>query len=102
MKDRIKSINCFESLLCVVWLNGEEDYFSLKRLRQSCPCAFCSGEKDIFNNKYGGAKQALSNQAFLLTGYNFVGLYGLKLVWKDGHSDGIYTFDYLKGLREKK
>jgi DUF971 family protein len=26
-----------------------------------------------------------------------VGTYGLKIVWSDGHSTGIYTFDALRG-----
>jgi len=27
-----------------------------------------------------------------------VGRYALQIYWSDGHSSGIYTFDYLRGL----
>ena len=99
MKQSIKSIDCFDTVLYVVWINGKEDCYSLRALRLCCPCAFCSGEKDVFNNQYGGEKKLLPEAAFQLSSYSFIGLYGLKLVWKDGHSDGIYTKTLLRGLR---
>jgi len=100
LKQKIKSIDCFDTVLYVVWADGKEDCYSLRALRLCCPCAFCSGEKDVFNNQYGGEKRPLPDTAFQLSSYSFIGLYGLKFVWKDGHSDGIYTGKLLEGLRE--
>ena len=34
-------------------------------------------------------------QAYELEQIEVVGNYALKLVWNDGHSSGIYTWDYL-------
>ena len=55
------------------------------------------GEPDVMgkvirpNNEYTPA-------SFELRGYDFVGGYGLQLRWQDGHSTGIYSFDYLRRL----
>ena len=77
----------------------------LDALRLSCPCAQCSGEKDVFGNIYKGETKDLSKEANTITHFSFVGRYGVKFVWGDGHSDGIYTFNLLKNLvniNEKK
>ena len=34
--------------------------------------------------------------------YEEVGLYGLRFFWKDGHHDGIYTFQLLKTLADEQ
>ena len=87
------------------WEDGSVGYVVLDLLRKSCPCAFCSGEKDVFGNIYKGDTKSLSKEANKISSFSFVGRYGIKFVWGDGHSDGIYTFDFLKHLiniNEKK
>jgi DUF971 family protein len=32
------------------------------------------------------------------TAIHYVGRYALQFVWSDGHSTGIYTFEYLRQL----
>tara|TARA_B110000263_G_C15228387_1_gene473361 strand:- start:327 stop:500 length:174 start_codon:yes stop_codon:yes gene_type:complete len=32
------------------------------------------------------------------TAIHYVGRYAIQLVWSDGHSTGIYTFEYLRSL----
>jgi DUF971 family protein len=32
------------------------------------------------------------------TAIHYVGQYALQFVWSDGHSSGIYTFEYLREL----
>ena len=98
LKHNIKSIDCFDTVLCISWVGGEEEFYSLRALRQSCPCAFCSGETDVFGNKYIGDKKKPSDKGVILKGYSFVGLYALRFIWGDGHSDGLYTFDLLKNI----
>ena len=88
----------FDSFVLIKWDSGDETVLSFKALRLSCPCAFCSGEKDVFGNKYIGEKKKLPSSAYLINKYSLVGLYGVKFYFEDGHSDGIYTFDLLKSL----
>lgn len=92
------SIDCFDSYICIRWKGGGSDIIKLSLLRKVCPCAFCSGESDVFGNVYAGEKKEFSSQAFVLKSYSFVGLYGVRFVWGDGHSDGIFTFKNLKLL----
>ena len=98
MKNKVVSVECFESFLVLKWEDGGDDCLSLPVLRAACPCAFCSGETDVFGNKYVGDKKDLSLKGVVLKGYAFVGLYALRLIWGDGHSDGLYTFDLLKKI----
>ena len=99
MENKIfKSIIMFDKELAVKWSNKEESFIDLLLLRKSCPCAWCSGEKDALGNIYKGPKKTLAAHAYILNSYEVVGLYGVRFFWKDGHSDGIYTFDKLKAL----
>ena len=76
-----------------------EILIKLKRVRLSCPCAHCRGEKDVFGNLYkpGGSSPILKN-SYEVRKVQPVGNYGIKFFWGDNHSSGIYTFDFLKNL----
>jgi DUF971 family protein len=82
--------------LAIKWDDGGEDFISLEKLRRSCPCAGCKGEVDIMGNVYRGPEQALTPKAFELLRVGLVGGYAIQPVWADGHSSGIFSFDYLK------
>ena len=103
--NKITGIDCYDSMIAVSWSDGEVGYIPLSFLRKSCPCAFCGGEKDVFGNIYKGEDKPLSKEANTIASFAFIGRYGVKFVWGDGHSDGIYTFSFLKHLvavNEKK
>ena len=70
----------------------------LKKLRKACPCAHCNGEKDVFGNISGKREAKLVDGSLALNRISLVGSYAIRFFWKDGHSNGIYTFKYLKGL----
>jgi len=80
------------------WGDEQTGIIKLVLLRQSCPCAFCSGESSVFGQVSFPAKKDLSLSSCDLKSFSFVGLYGVRFVWGDGHSDGIFTFNYLKAL----
>ena len=101
METKAISVECFENFI-VLKRRGDKDVcISLSILRRCCPCAFCSGETDVFGNKYIGNKKKLPDKGSLLKSYSFVGLYAIRFIWGDGHSDGLYTFDLLKNLSSK-
>ena len=72
----------------------------LKKLRKACPCAHCSGEKDIFGNIYKGEPESLPPHGLVILKINLIGNYAIRVFWQDGHSNGIYPFDLLKNLSE--
>ena len=92
----MKAIKFFSDILIIVWVDGSESILGFADLRNSCPCAFCSGEKDVLGNKYGGSSNI--DDSVSVVRYEKIGHYGLQFFWSDGHKDGIYTFEYLRSL----
>jgi DUF971 family protein len=84
--------------LAIKWDDGSEDFLRLETLRRACPCAGCKGEVDIMGNLYKNPEKPLSPQATRLMRITSVGGYALQPVWGDGHSTGLFSFDYLKKL----
>lgn len=84
--------------LAIKWTDGSESFISLEKLRRHCPCAGCKGEMDIMGNLYKNPDRPLTPEAFRLTRWLGIGGYAIQPFWADGHSSGIYSFDYLKNL----
>ena len=84
----------------ILKLDEDELFINLKKMRLACPCAHCKGEKDIFGNIYKGKLKTLQNNAFEVHTVRTVGNYAIRVLWKDGHANGIYTFDFLRTLSE--
>lgn len=87
--------------LAVKWDDGNESFIKLERLRRACPCAGCKGEMDIFGNLYKNPDKPLSARAVQLQRINFVGGYAVQPFWVDGHSSGLFTFEYLKRVADR-
>ncbi len=86
--------------LAVRWEDGTESYVPLERLRRGCPCAGCKGEVDILGNLYKNPEKPLTPAAFQMVRLDRVGGYAVQPTWGDGHSSGLYAFDYLRRLAE--
>ena len=84
----------------VFQIKNQEIAIGLKKLRKSCPCANCKGEKDVFGNVYKSTSRSLNNQSFQISFLKKVGNYALQIFWRDNHKDGIYTFEFLKNISE--
>jgi DUF971 family protein len=84
--------------LAIRWEDGGESFVPLEKLRRACPCAGCKGETDILGNVYQNPDQTLSPKAFELSRIVSVGGYAIQPVWADGHSSGIYSYEYLRRL----
>lgn len=88
--------------LAIKWEDGREDFISLEALRRACPCAACKGEMDIMGNLYKSPEKPYTANAFQLVKLNSIGGYAISPVWADGHSTGIYSFDYLRRIAAAK
>ena len=88
--------------LAIHWSDGAESFLNLQFLRRACPCAGCGGEPDVLGTLIGshGRGTSYSENSFDLTGFQIVGGYALQPRWADGHSTGIYSFQYLRRLSE--
>ena len=65
----------YSDIVIVKWQNKQESVFSFLSLRKLCPCAFCSGEKDVFGNTYAGNSQKI-DQNIKITKYSLIGTKG--------------------------
>src|SRR5436853_7813247 len=83
--------------LAVQWNDGTETYLLLERLRRACPCASCGGEPDVLGN-ISRPDVNYSDKSFELVGWQLIGGYALQPRWGDGHSTGLYSFQYLRRL----
>ena len=86
--------------LAIKWSDGVETFVALERMRRACPCAGCKGELDIMGNLYKNPEKPLTEASFKLVRINLVGGYAIQPVWADGHSSGIFSFDYLLRLAD--
>lgn len=84
--------------LAIKWDDGQESFIPLEKLRRSCPCAGCIGERDVMGNLHKGPEQRLTERSFQLKRLANVGGYAIQPVWADGHASGIFSFEYLRGL----
>ncbi|HYV32395.1 MAG TPA: DUF971 domain-containing protein [Candidatus Binatia bacterium] len=82
--------------LAVKWDDGSESYIKLEKLRRCCPCAGCKGEPDLLGKVSNHPERALPPSAFQLLHLSTVGGYAVQPFWADGHSTGLYSFDYLR------
>jgi DUF971 family protein len=85
------------STLTIQWSDGHVSAFPYRYLRDHCPCASCTGAEperraDPSALPMFGSKPLKPDRAELM------GHYALQIFWNDGHSSGIYSFEYLRGL----
>src|ERR1051326_7892023 len=84
--------------LAIKWDDNSESFIKLETLRRCCPCAGCKGEVDIMGNLYKNPEKPLATSAFRLVRLDRVGGYAIQPVWADGHSTGLFSFEYLKRI----
>src|ERR1700761_5000028 len=84
------------------WQDGHKSAWTFAWLRDACPCATCVDERKSEGRRIGQSK---SKPTELLPMYKApakpasahgVGRYALQFNWQDGHSAGIYSWEYLR------
>lgn len=86
------------SELAIKWEDGRETFIGFERLRRACPCAACTGERDVMGNLHQAEAAPLGPRSFQLIRLARVGGYAVQPVWADDHSTGLYSFEYLARL----
>jgi len=86
------------SELAIKWVDGVESFLPLEELRRHCPCAGCKGEMDVMGNVHKGPEMKLIQASFHLRRIERVGSYALQPIWADGHTTGLYSFEFLRTL----
>ena len=102
LRMRPSDIQIIGNELAIKWSDLSESYLPLEVLRRACPCASCKGETDIFGNLYKGPEKPIQADSLRLTHLGTVGGYGVQPKWADGHSSGIYSYEYLRQLDQQR
>jgi DUF971 family protein len=88
----------------IEWEDGHQTRYTFQWLRDACPCATCNEEREQSGRKPGEpVKQASSllpmyKEPVKPKGVKPVGRYALSFDWNDGHTSGIYSWDYLRQM----
>ena len=101
----------------ITWADGHGSHFDFAYLREQCPCAMCNDEREEKaaqqekderlkkENPVKSATPVLSSPLLPMfkpkvsaRAAHAVGNYALRIDFSDGHTTGIYSFDYLRTI----
>ena len=89
----------------ITWSDGHASHYDFAYLREECPCAMCNDErmKKLANGPQTGP--VLSSPALPMfkprlaaKSAHAVGNYALQMDFNDGHTAGIFSFDFLRTI----
>ena len=92
MPTRVKRVNTLQT--DITWNDEHISSYPSWYLRENCPCAHCveefSGRRLILQGSIPSTLERVDVAP--------VGNYALSFTWSDGHSTGIYSFDFLRRI----
>ncbi|MGJ8640998.1 MAG: gamma-butyrobetaine hydroxylase-like domain-containing protein [Opitutaceae bacterium] len=100
MTARPQDIKLIGTELCIRWDDGSESYYPAEFLRKHSPSAQNIGERDILGNQYGGDGPKEFPDV-TITGWDFQGNYAMRPSFSDGHSSGLFSWEFLKSIEAK-
>lgn len=93
-----------ENQLFIDWDDGQRRRYSVKQLRDECPCATCREKRSQPAEPSMSLLPILSAaeaQPLRLVGMKPLGNYAYALAFSDGHNTGIYTLERLREMGEE-
>lgn len=98
------TLNKLESYLEIIWQDGKVCRYPLSNLREACPCVGCRGGHEFMREEYDpiDINAVTPKREYKIEGVEPVGNYAIQPIWDDGHSTGIYTWEYLRRLCPKQ
>jgi DUF971 family protein len=100
----------------IIWSDGHASHYDFAYLRENCPCAMCNDERQkkeerqknderLKKENPHGTPPLLSSPVLPMfkpklsaKAAHAVGNYALQIDFNDGHTTGIYSFDYLRTI----
>lgn len=95
-----RKVSLGASQVAIQWSDGHTTVSSNKALREACPCAMCAGEPAAIGQSRVIRLLVAAPEGVLAESYSMVGRYAIAFAWSDGHTTGIYPYDYLRGMCE--
>jgi DUF971 family protein len=84
-------------IVTMTWDDGHVSPFTLRHLRDECPCAGCKGETVLLHTFHPTPQPEVPGRDALKS-ISPVGSYAIQIVWGDGHDTGLYSWDYLREI----
>jgi DUF971 family protein len=82
--------------LGIAWSDGHQSRYQVRNIRLNCHCANCVDE---WTREKRVSEESIPKD-IRPSKIESVGRYALNIIWSDGHSTGIYTFEQLRSLCE--
>lgn len=93
--------------LDIVWSDAHASHYDFAYLRERCPCAMCNDERAKKAEFASSVAPLAPEPPSVLPMFkpkvkaraaHAVGNYALQIDFTDGHSTGIYSYDYLRTI----
>lgn len=87
--------------LIVQWDDGLSQAIPVSNLRKRCPCAHCREERTKDEPEVANSLKILSpaqTQPVSISKMEPVGNYAYSIRFSDGHSSGIFPFEFLRSI----
>jgi DUF971 family protein len=99
-KPKAITLNKAEGFLEIAWSDDAVCRYPLSHLREACPCVECRGGHQFMGREFDpdDLLKLTPKRSYTIAQLERVGNYALQPLWDDGHSTGIYTWDYLRRL----
>lgn len=95
-----RKVSLESSQVTVEWSDGHKSVHSNVRLREACPCAMCQGEPPAIGVSRTIPLMVAAPEGIFAERSIMVGRYAISFAWSDGHSTGIYPYEYLLEMCE--
>ena len=92
MKAMPRQIRSTQEAVNIEWDDGHKSHYVPRELRMACRCAACVDEWTHENRIDVGRIPPTIKPVKM----DVIGQHALHIAWSDGHSTGIYTYDYLR------
>jgi len=85
--------------ITIDWNDGHASSYTLGYLRDNCPCATCTGAHGTPPApKSSSAPFQMYKPTLKMVDVEQVGNYAIRIVWSDGHSTGIYSYEHFRKI----
>ncbi len=100
VRPKAMTLNKEEGYLEIRWQDDVVCQYPLGHLREACPCVECRGGHQFMGPAHDpdNLLKLTPKRSYKITSLEMVGNYAIQPVWDDGHSTGIYAWDYLRRL----
>ena len=85
--------------LQIRWDDQSISIIPLYNLRKECPCATCGAEREEQSSSY---IPVYNQEQLQVKKIKPLGHYAISITWQDGHSTGVYEYNYLIQLSKMK